>query len=153
MYRAYATGTRGTSSFSDTESAIRGLSQDFCTAFNTGNYDQAAALFAAEAIFMPPHREPAQGAKSIESTLREYGDLGYHGLRFETTHVDYSNDFAVEVGNYAVSIQQGEGSVIDRGKYMRSWRRLGVWRIRAECWSSSLPLPKPTRGGIDEKVA
>jgi len=61
MYRTFAAGARGSNSFSDTESAIRGLCQDFCTAFNTGNYDQAAALFAAEAIFMPPHREPAQG--------------------------------------------------------------------------------------------
>jgi len=152
MYRPYPTSARG-SSFSDTESAIRGLSQDFCTAFNTGNYDQAAALFAAEALFMPPHREPAQGPKIIERALREYGDLGYQELRFETIRVDYANDFAVEIGNYAVTIQQVKINLTDRGKYLRSWRRLGAWLITADCWSSSLPLPNEVRAGVDARVA
>ena len=153
MYRPYVTGARGSSLFSDTESTIRGLSQDFCTAFNTGNYDQVAALFAAEAIFMAPHREPTQGSNLIERVLREYGDLGYQELRFETTRVDYSNDFAVEVGAYAVTVQHGKVSQTDRGQYLRSWRRLGVWRITADCWSSSLPLSDEVQAGVDAKVA
>jgi uncharacterized protein (TIGR02246 family) len=151
MYRPYVTGARG--SFSDTESAIRGFSQDFCTAFNTGNYDHVAALFAAEALFMPPHREPAQGSKMIERVLREFGEMGYHELRFETTRVDHANDFAVEIGNYAVTIQQGKISRADRGKYLRSWRRLGMWLITAECWNSNLPLSSEGRAGVDAKVA
>ena len=153
MYRPYVASARGSNSFSDSESAIRGLTQDFCTAFNTGNYDQVAVLFAAEALFMPPHREPAQGSKMIERVLREYGDLGYQELRFETTRLDHSNDFAVEIGNYAVTIQKGEIRLTDRGKYLRSWRRLGVWLITAECWNSSVPLPNEVRAGADAKVA
>jgi len=152
MYRPYPTSARG-SSFSDTESAIRGLSQDFCTAFNTGNYDQVAALFAAEAFFMPPHRESVQGLKLIERALREYGDLGYQELRFETARVDQANDFAVEIGNYAVAIQHGTISLTDRGKYLRSWRRLGMWLITADCWSSSLPLSNELRAAAGAKVA
>ena len=77
MYRPYGNNVPNSNSFLDVESSIRGLSQDFCTAFNTGNYDQVTALFAADGIFMPPRHEAAQGRKAIEQLLREYGESGY----------------------------------------------------------------------------
>ena len=46
MYRPYSSPIGGSSM--DVESTIRGLSQDFSMNFNTGNYDQVAALFAAD---------------------------------------------------------------------------------------------------------
>jgi hypothetical protein len=58
----------------DVESTIRGLTQDFCTAFNTGNYDQVAVLFASDGVLMLSYRESSQGQKGIERTLRQYGD-------------------------------------------------------------------------------
>jgi uncharacterized protein (TIGR02246 family) len=123
------------------ESTIRGFTQDYSTAFNTGNYDQVAALFTADGIFMPPHHEAAQGPRAIERVLSEYGDAGYQDLRFETVRVDHSGDMAVETGRYSVVIQQGNGTVIaDRGKFMHGWRRLGAWLIIADSWSSNLPV-------------
>ena len=89
----------------DVESTLRGLTQDFCTAFNTGNYDQVAALFAADGVLMLSHRESSQGPKGIERLLRQYGDSGYQNLRFETTRVDYSGDMAIEMGRYTVSME------------------------------------------------
>jgi uncharacterized protein (TIGR02246 family) len=122
------------------ESAIRELTQDFSTAFNTANYDQVAALFAADGLFMPPHREAIQGTKAIESALREYGESGYQDLRLETVGVDHSADMAIEIGRYTVVIERGNGTTVaDRGQYVHAWRRLGVWLIIADCWSSSLP--------------
>jgi len=151
MYRPYAVGVPGFSS--DPESAIRGLSQDFCTGFNTGNYDQVSALFASDAIFMPPHRESSQGPRMIERALTDLGEKGYQGLRFETVRVDYSGDLAIEVGTYSVTISR-EGFVLpDRGKYLRGWRRLGAWLIIADCWTSSLAAPEKGTRGLDTKVA
>src|SRR5579863_7846113 len=111
MYGPHAAGGRGSGSFLDTESAIRALSQDFCTAFNTGNYDQVAALFASDGVLMLSHREASQGTKGIERVLRQYGDLGYQNLRFETTRVDYSGDMAIEIGRYTVSFDPGHRTV------------------------------------------
>ena len=50
MYRSFASATASASPspFVDVDSTIRGLTQDLCTAFNTGNYDQWAALFASD---------------------------------------------------------------------------------------------------------
>ena len=152
MYRALSFGASGSGPTRDTESTLRGLTQDFCTAFNTGNYDQAAALFTSDALFMPPHRESSRGTKAIERVLREFGDSGYQDLRFETTGVDFSGDMAVEAGRYSVTIRRGTTALADHGKYLRTWRRLGAWLITADCWSSSIPLQDDVRLGAD-KVA
>jgi ketosteroid isomerase-like protein len=92
-----AVGSVPGGSWMDVQSTIRGLTQDFATAFNTANYDQAAALFASDAYFLPPHREAVQGQKPIELMLREYGEAGYQNLRLETIRVDHSGDMAVKL--------------------------------------------------------
>src|SRR5689334_16549168 len=99
----------------DVETMIRGLTQDFSTAFNTGNYDQVGRLYASDAVLIISHREPFQGLSGIERALRGLGDLGYQNLRFETTRVDYSIDMAVEMGRYTVSIDQGGSAATDSG--------------------------------------
>jgi len=138
----------------DAESTIRGLTQDFCTAFNTGNYDQAAALFASDGTLMLSHRESSQGTKRIEHMLRQYGDWGYQNLRFETTRVENSGDMAVEIGGYSVSSPSGSTSVTETGKFLRAWHRLGVWRIIADSWNSTSPaIDQEIRFGGGAKVA
>ena len=159
MYRPLSSGVAGSSPLLDVESTIRGLTQDFCTSFNTGNYDQVAALFAADGVLMLSHRESSQGPKAIERLLRQFGDSGYQNLRFETTRVDYSGDMAIEMGRYTVSIELGNTIVADAGKFLRAWHRLGAWRIVGDSWSSSLPAAhrevkdQAIKLGEDAKVA
>jgi uncharacterized protein (TIGR02246 family) len=141
MYRPYSSPVGGFSSSMDVESTIRGLTQDFCMNFNTGNYDQVSALFSADGSFMAPHHESAVGPKAVERKLREFGEAGYQDLRIETTRVDHSGDMAMEVGRYSMSVVKENGTTAtDRGKYVKVWRRLGAWRIVADCWSSNLPV-------------
>jgi uncharacterized protein (TIGR02246 family) len=154
MYRPPSSSVTGSSPRLDVESTIRGFTQDFCTAFNTGNYDQVAALFSSDGVFMPAHCESSQGPKGVERALRAYGESGYQNLRFETTRIDYSGDMAFEIGSYTVSIKQGNTTVIDAGKFLRAWRRLGAWRILADSWSSNLPgAEQEIKLGGDAKVA
>jgi uncharacterized protein (TIGR02246 family) len=154
MYRPTSGSIAGSSPFLDVESILRGLTQDFCTAFNTGNYDQVAALFASDGVLMLSHRESSQGAKGIERLLRQYGDAGYQNLRFETTRVDYSGDMAIEMGRYTVSIEMRNTAAVDAGKFLRAWRRLGAWRIVGDSWSSSVPIvDDEVKLGPDAKVA
>jgi ketosteroid isomerase-like protein len=141
MYRSYSSSLADSRPFLDVPSLIRNLGQDFVTSFNTGNYDQAGALFAQDGAFMAPHYEPAYGPKAVERLLRQIGDAGYEDLRLETSRVEISGDLAVEIGRYSVAIRQPDGTILaDRGKYVKNWRRLGAWLIVADCWSSNLPL-------------
>ncbi len=140
MYRPYSSSLADSHPFLDVQSLLRNLAQDFVTAFNTGNYDHAAALFTTDGAFMVPHHEPAYGARAIEHLLRQFGDAGYQDLRLETVRVESSGDMAMEIGRYSVGIRQPDSTIIaDRGKYVKVWRRLGTWLIVADSWSSNLP--------------
>jgi uncharacterized protein (TIGR02246 family) len=144
MYRPSSSSSASSvNSWLDVQSAIRGLTQDFVTAFNTGNYDQAAALFTADGLLMPPQREAAQGQKAIEVMLRKLGEAGHQNLRLETLRVEESGDMALEIGRYTIAIQQANGTTIaERGKFVQAWRRLGVWLMAANCWNSDVPAAK-----------
>ena len=140
MYRPYPSSLADARPFLDVQSLIRNLAQDFVTSFNTGNYDQVAALFAQDGAFMAPHHDPAYGPKAVERLLRQIGEAGYEDLRLETVRVESSGDLAMEIGRYTVAIRQPDGTILaDRGKYVKAWRRLGVWLIVADCWSTNLP--------------
>ena len=139
MYRPPSSSVTRPNPLLDVESTIRGLTQDFCTAFNTGNYDQVAALFASDGVLMLSHRESALGTKGIERVLRQYSDAGYQNLRFETARLDYSGDMAIEIGRYTVSLALANATGKDAGQFLRGWRRLGAWRIVGDSWTSSLP--------------
>jgi uncharacterized protein (TIGR02246 family) len=140
MYRPYSNSLADSRPFLDVQSLIQNLAQDFVTSFNTGNYDQVAALFAQDGAFMAPHHDPAYGPKAVERLLRQFGEAGYEDLRLETVRVEASGDMAMEIGRYTVAIRQPDGTILaDRGKYLKAWRRLGVWLIVADCWSSNMP--------------
>ncbi|MGA7401421.1 MAG: nuclear transport factor 2 family protein [Candidatus Sulfotelmatobacter sp.] len=141
MYRSYSSSLADSRPSTDVQSLIRDLAQDFVTAFNTGNYDQAAALFAPDGAFLAPHHDPAYGPKAVEHLLHLLGDAGYQDLRLETVRVESSGDMAMEVGRYTVALRNPDGTIQgDRGKYVKVWRRLGAWLIVADSWSTNLPL-------------
>ena len=136
MYRSYSTAQADARPFRDVESHLRDLTQDFATSFNTGNYDQAAALFAHDGVLLAPRREAAYGQTSVERLLRQLGDAGYSDLRLETMRVDHSGDMAMELGRFSVVLRQADGTLLpERGRYVKVWRRLGAWLLIAECWS------------------
>lgn len=136
MYRAYSGSSAGFRPSQDVESHLRDLTQDFATSFNTGNYDQAAALFASDGVLMAPQHESAYGQPSIERLLRQLGEAGYSDLRLETTRVEHSPEMAMELGRFSIELRRADGSTaVDRGKYVKVWRRLGAWLIVADCWS------------------
>ena len=133
MYRPYSSSLADSRPFVDVQSLLRNLSLDFVTAFNTGNYDQAASMFAPDGAFMAPNNDPAFGPKAVEQLMHKFGDAGYQDLRLETTRVETSGDLAVEMGRYSVAIRQADGTIrADRGKYVKAWRRLGAWLIVAD---------------------
>jgi ketosteroid isomerase-like protein len=120
----------------DVESQIRDISQDFAMAFNTGNFDQAAALFAKDGVLMAPRHETAQGQKQVERLLRQLSDAGHSALRLETTRVDHSGDMAMEVGRFTMNVRRQDGTTFpERGNYVKVWRRLGAWLIIGDCWT------------------
>ena len=136
MYRPYTSTPADFRPLRDVESQLRDLTQDFATSFNTGNYDQAAGMFAVDGTFMAPLYDGVSGPKSVERLLRQMGESGCCDLRLETTRVEHSGDMAMELGRFTMVSRNGDGTrTSERGKYVRVWRRLGVWLLMADCWS------------------
>jgi len=136
MYRPYTSTQADSRPFRDVESQLRDLTQDFAMSFNTGNYDQAGAMFASDGVLMSPHLEAAYGPKPVERVLREMGDAGYSDLRLETTRVEHSGDMAMELGRFSLVVRKADGTQVpERGKYVKVWKRLGAWLVMADCWS------------------
>ena len=136
MYRSYSGAPSDLRPLRDVESQIRDLTQDLATSFNTGNYDQAAALFSGDAVLMAPMYETAHGQKAVERLLRQMGEAGHSNMRLETTRVDHSGDMAMELGRFSMSQQRADGTVVvEHGKFVKVWRRLGAWLIVADCWN------------------
>ena len=139
MYRPYTSGPTDVRPFRDVETQLRDLTQDFATAYNTGNYDQAAGMFAADGVLMVPLYETAYGPKPVERLLRRLGESEYSTLRLETTRVEHSADMAMEIGRFSAAARRPDGTIAsERGKYVRVWRRLGSWLVIADCWSRTL---------------
>jgi ketosteroid isomerase-like protein len=136
MYRPYTNSLVDPRPFRDVASQLQELTQDFTTSFNTGNYDQAANLFAADGVLMAPLEEGAYGQKQVERLLRRMGEQGYSDLRMETIRVDHSVDMAMEIGRFSLIVRNAGGTLTpERGKYVKVWKRLGAWLIMADCWS------------------
>jgi uncharacterized protein (TIGR02246 family) len=139
MYRPYPSSSPDVRSLYDVESQIRNLTQDFATSFNTGNYDQAAGMFATDGVLMVPHYQTAYGPKAVERLFRQLGDKQYRSLRLETTRVERSGDMAMEIGRFSAASTSPDGTTVSEcGKYVRVWRRLGAWLLIADCWSRTL---------------
>ncbi|HUO15417.1 MAG TPA: nuclear transport factor 2 family protein [Verrucomicrobiae bacterium] len=139
MYRPYSTGPADLRPLRDVESQLRDATQDFATSFNTGNYDQAAALFANDGVLIAPRLEAAYGQKAVERLLRQLGESGYSDVRLETTRIDHSGDMAMELGRFTAVLRQPDGKMVpEHGKYVKVWRRLGAWLLVADCWSRSM---------------
>ena len=136
MYRPYTNSLVDPRPFRDVATLLQELTQDFTTSFNTGNYDQAANLFAADGVLMAPLEEGAYGQKQVEKLLRRLGEQGYSDLRMETIRVDHSVDMAMEIGRFSLVVRDAGGTLTaQHGKYVKVWKRLGAWLIMADCWS------------------
>jgi ketosteroid isomerase-like protein len=135
MYEPYPSFGSDVRSPRDVESQIRDTSQDFAMAFNTGNFDQAAALFAKDGVLIAPRHETAFGQKQVERLLRQLGD-GCSDLRLETMRVEHSADMAMEVGRFTMTVRRQDGTnAPEHGGYVKVWRRLGAWLIIGDCWT------------------
>ena len=136
----------GLSSVWDVESQLRDLTQDFHNFLQHRKLRSSRKLFANDGVLMAPHYEGAYGQKPVERLLRQLGEAGYSDLRLETTRVEHSGDMAMEIGRFSVVVRKADGTLMpERGKYVKVWRRLGVWRLMADCWSRTSQVANHAR--------
>lgn len=129
--------TNGASAGAD----IRALSDEWARHWNAGDAEGVAALYAHDAVYLPPHHPAVHGRDSIREYLRTPLAHGVSNLAFAVTYIKQAGSAAWDVGTYRMTIPQPDGGQReDHGKYLSVWRRAGKhWLLVADAWSSDLP--------------
>ncbi len=123
--------------------AIKAVSKQWVDAFNRGDGAALAALYTEEAKRFPPNNPMIVGRENIQVWIQALLDAGVGDLQSTTIDLHVNGDMAYEVGKYTLTIQSEEGEVVsDSGNYVEIWKRVnGSWKIIADIFNSSVPLP------------
>lgn len=118
---------------------IQDATRAWAVAYNAGDADGVAKLYAEDAAVMPPGHEPVYGRAAI----REYiaGDSAAAkaaGVMLTIEHGDsvgISGDVAWHSGPYSIS--DASGAQVDGGSYMEAVQKMdGKWLIVRDIWNS-----------------
>jgi ketosteroid isomerase-like protein len=140
---------RDTSAAGDVEPAIQASVAAYSRTAQAGQVDSFAALFADDAMLLPPNAPAVRGREGARSIL---SPMTFTELRSTAVEIESRGDLAVARGGYTFSgrMRDAPTPVRDTGKWVAVWRRQpdGTWLIVTNIWNSDLPLAPsapPTR--------
>jgi uncharacterized protein (TIGR02246 family) len=112
-------------------------------AFVAGNADSAAAMYADDAIVLPPNTRAVRGRNAVDKmTAAMLRATKITAITFKTTDLVLSGDYAIETGTFDLTSQPTKGSPVrDVGKYITVWKRQadGSWKIFRDIGNSDQP--------------
>ncbi|HZI65911.1 MAG TPA: SgcJ/EcaC family oxidoreductase [Thermoanaerobaculia bacterium] len=122
------------------------LGKSFTTAFNRGDIPAVAALYATDAMALPPESETLKGRAAIEAMWKGVREMGVQSIEFTVLDVQSSGILMVETGKATMQVAgAGAAQATVSVKYVVVWKKQkdGTWKISHDIWNS-LPTPAPT---------
>jgi uncharacterized protein (TIGR02246 family) len=122
--------------------AIEATVDRYVAASNEGDAEALTALYADDAVLLPPDHEPIHGREAIGEFWSEGTDTG---LEVSTLRLEVDGDVAYLVGRYHLPPMDQEEA--DSGQYVLCLKRQrdGAWKLTADIWNGA--------GGPDERGA
>ena len=120
------------------KAAIEAGSQAWEAGWNAGNAAAIAAVYAEDAMILPPGSQAIQGREAIQAYWQAALDEA-EGVAstIETKEVHVLGDAAIEVGSYMDT--NADGSHRDHGKYLAVWTKVdGKWMLARDIFNSSM---------------
>lgn len=107
----------------------------------SGNMDSLAAMYASNAIIMPPNMGMAHGSDAIKTTFHNMmSSTPPTAFTVTPRTVSASGDVAIEDGTWKFAGKMGAAAVADSGMYLIHWHRDGGnWKIMEHIWNSQNP--------------
>jgi uncharacterized protein (TIGR02246 family) len=127
------------------QTAIKEVTTTWFKAYNSGDAATGAALYAEDAVLMPPHAPVTNGRAAIQAFLaKDSAGTKAAGLTLvngaETAGVN--GDWGWNSGAYTVV--DGSGKVVDSGSYLSVSRKVdGKWLYVRDTYNSDQPMPAP----------
>jgi uncharacterized protein (TIGR02246 family) len=127
------------------EAAVRAQTIDWGKAFNGGDAKAVAALYADDAVLLPPGSPPVKGQAAILAFfVKDIADAKKDGVVFvlnPKTDVGIAGDMAWESGTYTATIK---GKVVEAGKFLSVSRKVnGKWVYIRDTWNADTPPAPP----------
>jgi uncharacterized protein (TIGR02246 family) len=127
-------GARGLPPDPAARQAIEAAVRRYVAASNQGDASGLAALYADDAVLLPPDHEPIRGRAAI----RAFWDQGTdEGLEVSNLAIEADGNLGWLVGRYRLPATDEEPA--DSGKYVMCLKRQtdGSWKLTADIWNRS----------------
>ena len=111
----------------------------FMEAFNSHDAKDLAALYAPDAVLLPPNQPAVFGRDAIRANHQELFAMGDFKIDIESLETVIDGQLAYVAGRYRMWTD--DGTLVDRGKYIEIWRPVdGEWMIYRDMYNSSMEL-------------
>jgi uncharacterized protein (TIGR02246 family) len=133
------------------DAAIRSVADAYAAAMRAGDAPAAAALFADDAVEMPPGKPAVRGRPAIEAYYTGlFRTIRFLDFALSHTEVRSAGDVAFVVGTSRETIAAGDARHEETGKYLVVLKRVGgAWKVADASYSSDGPCgpagPPPAR--------
>ena len=129
------------------EEAVRSRSEALVAAESAQDVEGALAFYAEDSVVQAPGAPQVQGRAAIGDLYRNFG--GFEGgqlKEFSSTRsylqVSAAGDIAYEYGVNRMVLAGPDGELLDMGKYLAVWKKLGGdWYVAAISFTSDAPAP------------
>lgn len=117
----------------------------FTAAFGNRQADGMAALYAPDAMIMPPDMPAASGRDNIragfEAMFAPMPEGATLVLRIDA--VTANGPIAVERGMWTMTLPGPDGTSMElHGKYLAEWHKIeGEWLMVSDIWNNDAPMP------------
>lgn len=132
----------------DAKSVFHAGTVEWAAAYNAGAVDRVVALYADDAVVMPPDAPAAAGHAALRSFLaKDIAASKASGITLalgSDDEVVTSGDIGWHRGTF--NAVGKDGATVVTGKYLEIWQRQhGQWRIVRDIWNNDAPAaPPPT---------
>jgi uncharacterized protein (TIGR02246 family) len=127
----------------DDEAALKAATRTWLEAYNAGDVEKIVALYAEDAVLMPPHAPVANGHAAIRAFLTaDTAGAKAAGIKLVpgTSTAGVAGDTGWESGTYTVT--NASGTTVDGGSYLSvSHKSNGKWLYYRDTYNSDRPLP------------
>lgn len=118
---------------------------DWAAAYNAGDVDALVAMYAADAVVMPPNAPAAAGHDAIRAALAaDSANARAAGvtLAISSGGAGGSGDLAWHSGTFTVT--DASGATVDTGKFLEVRQMMnGKSMIIRDIWNSDVAMPAP----------
>lgn len=120
------------------EAAIRAQGRDWEKAFKAGDAKAVAALYAEDALLLPPGNPGVRGRAAIQAFfIKDIAEAKAAGVVLVVnpkTDVGVSGDMGWESGTYTATVK---GAVVESGKFLSvSRKKNGKWLYLRDTWNA-----------------